>query len=128
MRLFECKMCGDCCYGEGGICVEEDEIAQISFFLGMDREPFITGYCYERHDRYNLKTGKDGFCIFYHKDKNCLIHPVKPTICSLWPFFPANLRDKVSWEMAREACPGMNQDISFEDFVQYYYENNIEQE
>jgi len=54
---------------------------------------------------------------FYDKEKSCLIHSVKPSPCSLWPFYPANLKDAYNWEMAKDACPGINPDCSFEDFV-----------
>ena len=117
MRPFECKMCGECCYGEGGIAVEEEEIQRIAFFLDLDQESFLSGYCYENHNRIYVKTGQDGYCIFFHKEKNCLVHPVKPEICSLWPFYPANLKDPENWELAKDACPGINPDASFEEFI-----------
>ena len=59
----------------------------------------------------------DYFCIFYHNEKRCLIHPVKPSICSLWPFYPALVKDRDNWEVAKDACPGMKPDCSFEEFI-----------
>jgi hypothetical protein len=35
----------------------------------------------------------------------------------LWPFYPALLKDKDNWEMAKGACPGISPYCSFEEFV-----------
>ena len=35
---FECKMCGVCCYGEGGITVQDDEVERIASFLNINDE------------------------------------------------------------------------------------------
>ena len=42
MRAFECKMCGTCCYGEGGIFVEEnwDKVTHIPVPIGSDIPSF----------------------------------------------------------------------------------------
>jgi Fe-S-cluster containining protein len=117
MKAFECQMCGTCCYGKGGIFVKEDEIERIANFLGVKTAFFVTQYCDEKVGRFSIKTGPNKYCIFYDKEKRCLIHPVKPSPCTLWPFYPANLKDAYNWEMAKDACPGINPDCSFEDFV-----------
>jgi hypothetical protein len=110
-------MCGECCYGEGGINVNNEEIHNIARFLKISKETFIADYCRERNNKLSIKTGLDHFCIFFDQVKACLIHPVKPVICSLWPFYPANINDKDTWETAKGACQGINPDCSFEEFV-----------
>ncbi len=117
MKAFDCQMCGECCYGEGGIFVEHDEIESIGPFLGITSKEFLTRFCEQRHGRFYIKTGSDGFCIFFDKEKSCLIHTVKPKRCSLWPFFPAIVGDKENWELAKDACPGISRECSFEAFV-----------
>ena len=117
MKAFDCKQCGDCCYGEGGIYLEEDDIKKTSRFLGMTREAFLSRYCEKRNGRIYIRTGEDGYCIMYDREKSCLIHPVKPKPCALWPYFPAIVSDRENWEMAKEACPGINPDCRFIDFV-----------
>ena len=117
MQAFECKMCGECCYGEGGITVQEEEIEKTAKFLGIRPETFVIQYCDEKGGRFFIKTGADKYCIFYDKEKRCQIHPVKPSICSSWPFYPALLRDADNWESAKDACPGINPNCSFEEFV-----------
>ena len=118
MKAFECKMCGECCYGEGGINIDDSELKRISDFLGLTEESMLDQYCYKKNGKISIKTGPDGFCIFFKKETSCQIHPVKPAICSLWPFYPALLKDKYNWELAQDACPGINPDCSHEEFIE----------
>lgn len=97
--------------------MEREHVESISRFLGISPDSFLTRYCETRNGRLYIITGKDGYCIFHDKEKQCLIHPVNPPACSLWPFYPAIVKDKHTWEMAKEACPGINPDCSFEEFV-----------
>ena len=117
MKAFECIRCGICCYGEGGIRLETHEIERIAGFLALSSEAFVKKYCQEKHGRLSLRSGKDQFCIFFDNEKQCLIHPVKPRPCSLWPFYPAVVKERENWAMAMDACPGINPRCSFEEFV-----------
>lgn len=117
MKAFECKMCGSCCYGEGGIYVSRDEIDRIAGYLCITSESFNSRFCERKNDRNYIKTGADKFCIFYDQEKKCTIHQCNPGPCSLWPFYPALLKDEENWEMAKDACLGINQDCTFEEFV-----------
>ncbi len=117
MKAFECLKCGDCCYGEGGIFVEDEEIKRIAGFLGITQEAFLSQHCEERHGRIYVKTGPDGFCIYHDAKNGCSIHPVKPERCALWPFYPAIVSDRENWEHAKDACPGINPYCPFEEFV-----------
>lgn len=116
MKAFECKQCGECCRGEGGIRVQGDEIGRIARFLSITPAEFLSKQCYFRHGRYYINTGADGFCVFFAREKQCTIHPVKPLPCTLWPFYPALLNDPENWIMAQDACPGINPRSSFEEF------------
>ncbi len=109
-------MCGKCCYGKG-IKLKDEEIKRIADFLKMTEDEFKKKYCEEKRGRYELKTDNSNFCIFLENNR-CKIHPVKPYVCKLWPFFPALLSDKEEWEMAKSACPGINRECSFEQFVE----------
>ena len=117
MRAFECKMCGTCCYGKGGISLNQDEREKISSFLKMSQESFLSEFCEEKTGRFSVKTATDGFCILYDKERGCLIHSVKPGICSSWPFYHTIVKDIDNWEMAKDACPGINPKSPFEDFI-----------
>ena len=117
MKAFECKKCGECCYGEGGILLQPEEIEKIADFLGLTVESFIALHGEERHGRRYIRSASTGYCTFFDQDQQCLIHPVKPGPCSLWPFYPALLKDRATWNHAKEACPGINPEASFEDFL-----------
>jgi len=117
MKAFDCRRCGECCYGEGGIIVNREEAGRIAAFLEIGAGRFIQRYCEVRHGRWHLKTGPDRYCLFLDRGKGCRIHPVKPAVCSLWPFFPAILKDREKWETSKDACPGISRDCTFEDFV-----------
>jgi Fe-S-cluster containining protein len=114
---FDCKMCGHCCQGQGGIVVTLEEQKNIANYLHLDLSEFRQKYVYLRSEKYFIQTNSDNFCIFFQKNTGCLVHPVKPKVCQAWPFFKGNLIDKTSWEMAKEYCPGINREVSFEEFV-----------
>ena len=38
---YECTRCGACCRWAGDVCIETDEIREISRFLDMDEQVFI---------------------------------------------------------------------------------------
>jgi Fe-S-cluster containining protein len=103
--------------GDPFTMVQKDEIERIADFLGIDSASFVSRFCDEKNGRFSIKSGKDQHCIFFDKEKQCLIHPVKPLPCALWPFYPALLKDPDNWESAKDACPGINPDCSFDDFV-----------
>ena len=110
-------MCGECCYGEGGIFMKTEEQTRIAKFLGLKFEDFLSKFTEERNGRIYAKVGVDNFCIFFKKGKGCAIHPVKPARCELWPYYPANITDRETWDNAKLACRGINRDCSFEEFV-----------
>ena len=117
MRAFDCKMCGHCCLGKGGIFLQPEEIDRIAAFVKETPESFTTRFCYRKNGRVYIKSGSDDYCIFFDRDKQCLIHPVKPRPCSAWPYYPALLKDEGSWRMAQEACPGINPHCTHETFI-----------
>ena len=117
MKAFECKRCGDCCYGEGGTLVDNNDIEHIASFLGTTPAFILKWYCETRNGRTYVRSRRDGYCVFFDKARLCLIHPVKPDPCRLWPFYPALLKDEENWEMAKDACFGINPDCPFEEFV-----------
>jgi len=119
MKAFECRMCGECCWGEG-ISLSKEEIRRISEFLKIGEEEFKRRYCKKKKQRYELLTRSSGYCIFLKEDgerKICMIHPVKPDLCKKWPFFKSIISDEDEWKMAKDACPGINPDAKFEEFV-----------
>jgi len=115
-KVFECKMCGQCCWGEGGIVLKDGEPERIARFLGIGIEEFMTRFCEMNAKRPSIKCGDARYCIFFEKEKGCTIHPVKPKRCKDWPYYEAILSDPDNWQEAKGACPGISRECSFEEF------------
>jgi len=116
-KAFECKMCGACCYGKGGIIIDSKDLKNISRFLQIEEKEFMDEFCEIDHGKISVICGPDNACIFYDEGKGCLIHPVKPEPCRRWPFYPALLKDPDNWEYAKDACPGISRDCSYKEFI-----------
>ena len=113
---FECMQCGRCCAGpaEGYIWVTRPEIELIADFLKITtaelRRKFLR--------RVGLRTTiiehhvtKD--CIFLNRGlhgekRKCMIYPVRPSQCRMWPFWPSNLANPAAWNETAQKCPGIN--------------------
>jgi len=117
-KAFDCKKCGECCYGKGGIHVTPEESSRIAAFLGMTRDDFLKNFCGEKRGQFSIRSGEDGFCIFFEKGKGCAIHSVKPRRCRDWPFYKALMEDPAAWVEAMDACPGINRECTHRDFVE----------
>jgi hypothetical protein len=77
--------------------------------------------------RFWRKTGNtvqmrtvDGHCIFFAD--GCTIHAGKPWRCTQWPLHPSMLADRENYEVIKESCPGINRDLSYEDFCKKFTE------
>ena len=116
--FFVCKQCGDCCLGAGGTEIDEDDIEKISAFIKKDKEEFIENYCTTNSRKeFMIKQAKDGKCIFFNK--NCSIHPVKPSMCRDWPFISNIIKNPNTWYMMAEACPGINKEVSISNLLKF---------
>ena len=120
-KVFECRCCGTCCQGQGGIFIPPEEAAGLARILGLRPEEFIELFTTPKHGLLSIKTDEDGFCLLLDREKNiCRVHEVKPVMCRDWPFFYGPLKSRQGFEEARVACPGINPDIDWEDFVEYH--------
>ncbi len=108
-EIFDCKQCGECCKGYGGTFVTESDIKAISDYIRTDPRQFISDYCQMSGNRPVLAQGENGYCVFW--DKLCTIHPVKPRMCSAWPFIRSVLNDLRNWQIMAASCPGIRTDI-----------------
>ncbi|MFO8033108.1 MAG: YkgJ family cysteine cluster protein [Desulfohalobiaceae bacterium] len=127
-NAFECRMCGQCCQGEGGIILGSLDIQRLCKGLGLSREDFLAKYTLRQNHKTQLLS-QNGNCIFFSRDQGCLVHTHKPDICRAWPFFQGNLRDEQSWLLAQDYCPGINQDVEHQEFVhqglEYLQQNKL---
>ena len=109
--IFECRMCGDCCQGFGGTYVTEDDIKAIAALRHEDPKTILAKYCEMAGSKPVLARGKDGFCIFFDREKQCTIHPVKPRMCRTWPFLKTLIKHPENWDAMASCCPGMKKGI-----------------
>ena len=115
VAAFECRMCGHCCHGEGGIVLSEKDRVRLAEYLEITVGELFEKYSEKRNGKWSLRTGNDGYCIFF--EKGCGVHPGRPDICRAWPFFRGNLIDATSWEMIQGYCPGVNAEAGHVEFV-----------
>ncbi|WFS61086.1 YkgJ family cysteine cluster protein [Pseudodesulfovibrio thermohalotolerans] len=114
-NAFECRMCGHCCQGEGGIVMTAKDRERLAAFLGIDVDELVSRYAHTRGGKIHLNVGENNYCVFFKE--GCGVHPGRPDICRAWPYFRGNLIDKTSWEMIQDYCPGVNPDAGHEEFV-----------
>ena len=105
---FECQKCGACCTGDPGtVYVAKDEILTIAEFINFSVSIFKREYLYPFRDSYSIKEENDGRCRFY--EYGCLIYPVRPLQCQVFPFWFENLRSPGNWKRVSRECPGIGQ-------------------
>ncbi len=114
---FDCRMCGHCCEGKGGIVVSPADLQRLCAYLRMEADDVIAAYGERVNGKLKIRCGDDGYCIFFRQGKGCIVHEGKPSICKAWPFFRGNIEDAASLALAKDFCPGINPDISHADFA-----------
>lgn len=128
-HVFECRKCGHCCEGRGGIVVSPEDLARLARFFELEPQEAARRYGEISNGKLKLRQNDDGQCIFFSPDRGCLVHEIKPAICRAWPFFRGNLEDAVSLDMARDFCPGISRSVSHGVFVRkgmaYLRANNL---
>ena len=107
---FECLECGKCCGGEpGNIWVTDAEQERIAKYLCLDMEELRKRYLVRRMGRISIREKENMDCAFYEcNSAHCLIYKVRPSQCSLFPFWSSLLKDKKIWNFYALQCPGMN--------------------
>lgn len=127
--VFDCRKCGTCCLGEGGIVLGPKDLARLAAHFSMDPKRFLAEYATLHNGKHKIRTGPDGSCLFFQAGKGCSVHEFKPDVCRAWPFFRGNMVDAASLEMAKEFCPGIRSDATHEEFVaegrKYLDENGL---
>lgn len=117
---FSCQRCGHCCHGKGGIIVSPKDLERLCHFFELSAEDFLKKYTKDSQ-KPHLITGEDDFCLFFKEGVGCSIHEARPDVCRAWPYFRGNIVDATSFEMAKEDCKGINQEISHAGFAQDGY-------
>lgn len=105
--VFECRMCGHCCEGRGGIVLSPSDLARLAAFLRLESEEVVARFGEKSNGKLKIRNGEDGYCIFFRQGQGCGVHEGKPAICRAWPFFRGNIEDPASLAMAKAFCPGI---------------------
>lgn len=53
------------------------------------------------------KTPRSVNSCHFLKDGGCSIHPVKPTQCRTYPFWPSIVASRAMWKIEATFCPGI---------------------
>ena len=83
-----CEKCGNCCMHSSGF-VSKNEIKRLAKHFRLKEKDFIDKYLEKKklfnNNVYKFKTMKKPFgpCIFYNKEKGCMIHKIKPLHCRI---------------------------------------------
>lgn len=113
--IFVCARCGYCCQGETTVSLDDDDQQRMMDELALDRAGVEEEYWRVTGNIVQMKI-VDGHCIFYDDKKGCSIHTGRPWRCGQWPLHPSILSDQNNFETIRESCPGINRELSYEEF------------
>lgn len=106
---FACQPgCTKCCEQQGFVYLTEPDLIRIAAFLGLTPADFERQYVYRTRNRMRLRVPRDQQCTFLRSD-GCSIHPVKPTQCRIFPFWPELVESRSEWKKTAHYCPGMGQ-------------------
>lgn len=111
--IFQCSRCGYCCQGETTVSLDEDDRRRMVEALGLPESEVREKYWRVTGNVVQMKV-VDGHCIFY--DDGCTVHEGRPWRCAQWPLHPSILTDPNNLETIRESCPGINKDLSYDEF------------
>ncbi len=104
---FTCQPnCSNCCQVEGQVYLKEADVPRIASFLSLTPEMFEERYVVRTSRSIRLRKPPNRQCHF-HLDNRCAIHPVKPTQCRTFPFWPELIESEQEWNQAAAYCPGM---------------------
>ena len=99
---FDCCRCGNCCRIYSTTLTEE-EIVNISTYLGLTRQKFLEDYLIRGWDGLELPAP----CRFLNADGECRLQECKPEECKGFPYTdrPHRLESLYSVLSAAEVCP-----------------------
>ena len=109
--LFSCRRCGACCrYEPGFVFLSKNDMRRLSDALGMTEWDFVSMYCRivttDGTRRVSLLEKKNYDCIFW-ENGGCTVYEARPFQCRSFPFWSNILRERTSWELHKQSCPGM---------------------
>lgn len=104
---FTCQPgCTHCCEVRGFVYLSEDDVLRAAAFLGLSAAEFEAKYIVRFAHTIRFRKPLNSQCHFLTAS-GCGIHPVKPTQCRLFPFWPELVEDRRAWKEAAKSCPGI---------------------
>ena len=99
---YDCCRCGNCCRVYSTTLTEE-EIVNISVYLGLTRQKFLEDHLIRGRDGLELPAP----CRFLNADGNCRLQDCKPEECKGFPYTdrPHRLESMHSVLSAADVCP-----------------------
>jgi len=122
--IFQCTQCGYCCQGETTVSLDDNDQERMIEALALPEAEVRKKYWRVTGNVVQMKIA-DSHCIFYNE--GCTVHKGRPWRCAQWPLHPSMLTDRNNFETIRESCPGINQEISYDDFCRILQELMDEQ-
>jgi Fe-S-cluster containining protein len=113
--IFTCARCGYCCQGETTVSLDQDDQARMLAKLGLSAQEAEKQYWRVTNGVVQMQI-VDHYCIFYSLEQGCTVHEGRPWRCGQWPLHPSILTDENNFRIIRASCPGINQDLSWEQF------------
>jgi Fe-S-cluster containining protein len=98
--------CTCCCRQRGFVYLTEGNLRRAAAFLRLTAEAFERKYVYRTRNLLRLRKPRNSQCHFL-RERGCAIHPVKPTQCVAFPFWPELIADRGAWNQAAAYCPGI---------------------
>jgi Fe-S-cluster containining protein len=104
---FACvPACTNCCRQRGFVYLTEADLRRAAAFLRLSAPAFERRYVYRTRTLLRLRKPRRSQCPFLG-ERGCAIHPVKPTQCRAFPFWPELVRSRDAWKQAADYCPGI---------------------
>ena len=106
---FSCQPgCTRCCETRGYVYVTERDVLRMAEYCGKGQAEFEREYIVRYRHVLRLRKPRGAQCYFL-RDGGCSIHPVKPTQCRLYPFWPELVENRTAWQIEQMRCPGIGQ-------------------
>jgi Fe-S-cluster containining protein len=104
---FTCTQCGDCCTGAPGfVWVSDEEMTAIADHLDEPVAEARAVYSRLAARGRTLREKANGACVFYDRQRGCVVYPVRPAQCRTWPFWESNVATPGAWRKTCAVCPG----------------------
>jgi len=110
MRFACQKGCTKCCERGGTVYLTEVDLERAAQYTGLTTAEFEALHVIRTRHLLRLRRlprseNRKG-CRFLSAD-GCSIHPVKPTQCRTYPYWPSLVESRALWAQEAKFCPGI---------------------